>query len=167
VGGAIPGQFIPAVEKGIRQAMAEGYVAGFPIQDVRVIVYDGKHHPVDSKEVAFVAAGRKAFLDAVAKAGPIVLEPIVRLTVTAPQNHMGDISGDLAARRGRISSSDTLSNGWVRIQALVPLSEIQDYESTLKSLTEGQGSFTLDFDHYEPVPAAIQKQLAERGKRQD
>ncbi len=167
VGGAIPGQFIPAVEKGIRQAMAEGYVAGFPIQDVRVIVYDGKHHPVDSKEVAFVAAGRKAFLDAVAKAGPIVLEPIARLTVTAPQNHMGDISGDLAARRGRISRSDTLSNGWVRIQAQVPLSEIQDYESTLKSLTEGQGNFTLEFDHYEPVPAAIQKRLAERAKRRE
>ncbi len=167
VGGAIPGQFIPAVEKGIRQAMAEGYVAGFPIQDVRVIVYDGKHHPVDSKEVAFVAAGRKAFLDAVAKAGPIVLEPIVRLTVTTPQNHMGDISGDLAARRGRINRSDTLSNGWVRIRAQVPLSEIQDYESTLKSLTEGQGSFTLEFDHYEPVPAAMQKRLAERAKRRE
>jgi len=160
VGGAIPSQFIPAVEKGVRQAMNEGYVAGFPIQDVRVIVYDGKHHPVDSKEVAFVAAGRKAFLDAVSKAKPIVLEPIMQVSVTAPQGRMGDITGDLASRRGRVSSSEAQQGGWILIQAEVPLGELQDYESALKSLTEGQGSFTMEFARYEPVSAGLQKELA-------
>jgi len=162
VGGAIPGQFIPAVEKGVRQAMAEGSVAGFPIQDVRVIVYDGKHHPVDSKEVAFVAAGKKAFQDALDKARPIVLELIMRISVTAPQGHMGDITGDLAARRGRVSQSEALPGGWILIRAEVPLSELQDYESSVKSLTEGQGSFTMEFAHYEPVSPGIQKKLAEQ-----
>ncbi len=165
VGGAIPGQFIPAVEKGVRQAMAEGLVAGFQIQDVKVIVYDGKHHPVDSKEVAFIAAGKKAFQDAVEKAKPIILEPIMRVTVTAPQNHMGDVTGDLASRRGKVSSTEALPNGWIQIQAEVPLSELQDYESTLKSLTEGQGSFTMEFAHYQPVSAGIQKRLKEAGRQ--
>lgn len=164
VGGAIPSQFIPAVEKGVRQALNEGCVAGFPIQDVRVIVYDGKHHPVDSKEVAFVAAGKKALFDAVAKAKAIVLEPVMQITVTAPNDKMGDLTGDLAARRGRINSSDAAANGWVEINALAPLSELQDYESTLKSITGGEGSYTMTFSHYEPVPATLQKQLAENRK---
>lgn len=161
VGGAIPGQFIPAVEKGVRQAMAEGFVARFPIQDVRVIVHDGKHHPVDSKEVAFIAAGKKAFQDAMEKAGPIILEPMMKVVITTPQNHMGDITGDLASRRGKVSSSEALANGWIRIEAEVPLSELPDYESVLKSLTEGQGSFTMEFACYQPVPTALQKKLGE------
>jgi len=108
-GGTIPGQFIPAVEKGVRQVLEHGAVAGYQLQDVRVIVYDGKYHPVDSKEVAFVSAGRKAFLDAISQAGPIVLEPIVRVDITAPSGSMGDITGDLATKRGRINGNSSWS----------------------------------------------------------
>ncbi|HHJ40360.1 MAG: elongation factor G [Methylothermaceae bacteria B42] len=166
VGGAIPSQFIPAVEKGVRQAMAEGFVAQFPMQDIRVIVYDGKHHPVDSKEVAFVAAGKKAFFDAVEKAQAIILEPIMQIIITAPNASMGDITGDIASRRGRINSSNALANGWVEINALAPLSELQDYESTLKSITGGEGSFTMTFSHYDPLPPQIQKKLAEERRKE-
>lgn len=159
-GGTIPGQFIPAVEKGVRQAMAAGAVAGYPMQDIRVTVYDGKHHPVDSKEVAFVTAGRKAFLDAVGKARPLVLEPIVSLEVTAPEQHMGDISGGLAAKRARIQGSDSLRGGEVVVRAQVPLSELEGYAAELKSVTAGRGRHALDFSHYEPVPAPVQQKLA-------
>ena len=119
VGGAIPSQYIPAVEKGVRQVLSEGAIAGFPLQDVRVTVYDGKHHPVDSKEVAFVAAGRRAFLNAFRDAGPIVLEPVVRIEVTSPSAVTGDITGDLATRRGRVSGSQSLAGQRTRIMALV------------------------------------------------
>jgi elongation factor G len=161
VGGAIPGQFIPAVEKGVRQVLAEGAIAGFPIQDVRVTVYDGKSHPVDSKEVAFVAAGRKAFLDALQKANPIVLEPVVRVEISAPAAAIGDITGDLATKRARISGNDTRSDGLARLTALVPLAELTDYQSRLKSLTGGEGAYTMDFSHYEPVPPRKQQELVQ------
>src|SRR5262249_61358845 len=121
VGGSIPGQFIPAVEKGVRQALTEGAVAGFPLQDIRVIVYDGKHHSVDSKEVAFVSAGRKAFLDAVRKANPIVLEPVMHVQISAPAASIGDITGDLATRRARIGGNDALPGQRAIVTALVPL----------------------------------------------
>lgn len=160
-GGTIPGPFIPAVEKGVQQAMAGGAVAGHPIQDVRVTVHDGKHHPVDSKEVAFVAAGRKAFLDAVAKASPKVLEPIVDLVVTAPEAHMGDVSGGLAARRARILGTDATRGGDIVVKAQVPLSELDGYPAELQSATAGRGRYSLDFSHYEPVPAKLQRTLAE------
>lgn len=160
-GGTIPGQFLPAVEKGVRQALAGGAVAGFPIQDVRVVVYDGKHHPVDSKEVAFVAAGKRAFLDAIGKAQPQVLEPIVELEVSAPEQHMGDVSGGLASKRARISGTDTLRSGEIVVHAQVPLSELEGYAAELKSATAGRGRYALDFSHYEPVPAQVQKKLAE------
>ena len=160
-GGTIPGQFLPAVEKGVRQVLAGGAVAGFPIQDVRVVVYDGKHHPVDSKEVAFVAAGKRAFLEAIAKAQPQVLEPIVELEVSAPEQHMGDVSGGLASKRARISGTDTLRGGEIVVRAQVPLSELEGYAAELKSATAGRGRYALDFSHYEPVPAQVQKKLAE------
>ncbi len=160
-GGTIPGQFIPAVEKGVRQAMATGAVAGHPIQDVRVTVHDGKHHPVDSKEVAFATAGRKAFLDAVSKATPKVLEPIVDLVVTAPEAHMGDISGGLAGRRARILGTDSARGGDIVVKAQVPLSELDGYPAELQSVTAGRGRYSLDFSHYEPVPAQLQQKLAE------
>ena len=160
-GGTIPGQFLPAVEKGVRQVLAGGAVAGYPMQDVRVVVYDGKHHPVDSKEVAFVAAGKRAFLDAIAKAQPQVLEPIVELEVSAPEQHMGDISGGLAAKRARISGTDSLRGGEIVVRAQVPLSELEGYAAELKSATAGRGRYALDFSHYEPVPAQVQKRLAE------
>jgi len=161
VGGAIPGQFIPAVEKGVRQVLTEGALAGFPLQDVRVIVYDGKHHAVDSKEVAFVSAGRKAFLDALLKAAPIVLEPIMRIEITAPASAIGDITGDLATKRARISGSDTLPGQRATLLAMVPLAEISEYQSRLKALTGGQGAYTMELSHYDPVPPRKQQELAQ------
>jgi len=161
VGGAIPGQFIPAVEKGVRSVIEGGAIAGYPMQDVRVIVYDGKHHPVDSKEVAFVTAGRKAFLDAIAKARPLVLEPIVNLDVTVPDVHMGDITAGLASRRGRINGTDSARGGEIVIKAQVPLAEIGDYSNELKAITGGRGRYSIEFSHYEAVPPQVQKQLVE------
>ena len=163
-GGTIPGQFIPAVEKGVRQVMASGAVAGYPLQDVRVTVYDGKYHSVDSKEVAFVAAGKKAFLDAIAKAGPLVLEPIVDLEVSAPEQHMGDISGGLASKRARINGTDSQRGGEIVVKAQVPLSELEGYAAELKSVTAGRGRYSLDFSHYEPVPAQVQQKMVEAFK---
>ena len=160
-GGVIPGQLIPAVEKGVREVLRGGAVAGYPIQDVRVTVYDGKHHPVDSKEVAFIAAGRKAFQDAVSRARPQVLEPIVDLEVQAPEQHMGDISGGLAAKRGRISGTDAARGGEIVVRAQVPLSELDGYAAELKSATAGRGRYAIDFSHYEPVPPQVQARLAE------
>ncbi|HEV8695506.1 MAG TPA: elongation factor G, partial [Lysobacter sp.] len=156
-GGTIPGQFMPAVEKGVRQVLKGGAIAGYPMQDVRVIVYDGKHHPVDSKEVAFVSAGKKAFLDAITKARPQVLEPIVDLEVNAPEQHMGDISGGLASKRARISGTDSTRGHEIIVRAQVPLSELEGYAAELKSVTAGRGRYSLDFSHYEPVPPQVQQ----------
>ncbi|WP_242110758.1 elongation factor G [Luteimonas aquatica] len=163
-GGTIPGQFLPAVEKGVRQVLHGGAIAGYPMQDVRVIVYDGKHHPVDSKEVAFVAAGKKAFLEAVAKARPQVLEPIVDLDVAAPEQNMGDISGGLAGKRARINGTDAAKGGEIVIKAQVPLSELEGYAAELKSITAGRGRYSLDFSHYEPVPSQVQQRLVDAYK---
>jgi len=163
-GGTIPGQFMPAVEKGVRQVLSSGALAGYPIQDVRVIVYDGKHHPVDSKEVAFVAAGKKAFLDAIGKARPQVLEPIVELEVNAPEQHMGDVSGGLASKRARISGTDSVRGNEIVVKAQVPLSELEGYAAELKSVTAGRGRYSLDFSHYEPVPTNVQQKLVEAYK---
>ncbi|MEZ0470598.1 elongation factor G [Luteimonas salinilitoris] len=160
-GGVIPGQLIPAVEKGVREVLRSGAVAGYPMQDLRVTVYDGKHHPVDSKEVAFVAAGRKAFLAAVGKARPQVLEPIVDLEVHAPEAHMGDISGGLAGKRARINGTDAAKGGEIVVKAQVPLSELDGYAAELKSITAGRGRYAVDFSHYEPVPAQVQQKLSE------
>jgi elongation factor G len=159
-GGAIPSQFIPAVEKGVRHVMDTGFVAGYPMQDVRVTVYDGKSHPVDSKEVAFVSAGRKAFLDALTKARPIVLEPIVNVDITAPEAKMGDIAGELAGHRAHIKGSDTPRSGTVQISAQAPLAELESFPARLKSLTAGHGSYRLEFSHYEPAPPHLQQKLA-------
>lgn len=159
VGGSIPGQFIPAVEKGVKQVIDEGAVAGYPLQDVRVIVYDGKHHPVDSKEIAFVAAGKRAFVNAISKAKPIVLEPVAKIEVTTPSESVGDITGHLSGIRGRIAGSDSVSGNRVKISAQVPLSELGDYQTILKSLTGGEGVFTMEFDHYETAPQPVQKEL--------
>jgi elongation factor G len=159
VGGAIPGQYIPAVEKGVRQILATGAIAGYPFEDVEVTVYDGKYHSVDSKEVAFVAAGKKAFLDAIQKATPIVLEPMVTLEVTIPSAKMGDVTGDLVSKRGRIKDNESLASGMTKVSAIVPLSELDEYQSRLKSLTGGEGSYTMDFSHYDPVPTRKQQEL--------
>jgi len=159
VGGAIPGQFIPSVEKGVRRVLEEGAVAGYPMQDLRVTLLDGKYHAVDSKDIAFATAGRKAFLDAVDKAGPVILEPIVKIRILAQDSAMGDLAGDLSVRRGRINGSETKTMGRVAIEGEVPLAELADYESRLKSMTGGEGTYSIEFSRYEPVPGNIQKDL--------
>lgn len=158
-GGSIPGQLLPAVEKGVLAAMAEGALAGFPIHDVRVIVFDGKTHPVDSKEVAFVSAGRHAMLEAVAAANPIVLEPMLEVQVRIDGVLMGDITADFSARRGRITGSETLPQNRMEVHAIVPMAEMSDYESRLKSITGGDGTYTVHFSHYEAAPDGVQQRL--------
>ncbi|HEY8359480.1 MAG TPA: elongation factor G, partial [Ramlibacter sp.] len=167
-GGAIPHNFMPAVEKGVRLAMEQGVVAGYPVVDLKVIVYDGKHHTVDSKEIAFVTAARKALAAAVHAARPCVLEPIVDVEITVPEHHMGDITGDLAARRGQVSGTQAgAAAGALTVLAQAPLSELASYQSRLNSLTGGQGRYTVAFSHYEPVPPAVQTQLASQYKVRD
>jgi len=163
-GGTIPGQFLPAIEKGVRQVLEHGAIAGYQLQDVKVVVYDGKYHAVDSKEVAFISAGKKAFLDAITKARPQVLEPIVNLDVTVPNAHMGDVTGGLAGKRARINGTDSLRGGEIIIKAQVPLAEVTDYQTELKAMTGGQGRYAIEFSHYEPVPPQVQKQLTEAYK---
>ena len=159
-GGTIPTQFIPAVQKGVEQVLVQGPIAGFPLQDVRVIVYDGKSHAVDSKEVAFVSAGKKAFIDAISKARPIVLEPIVSLEVHCPAEKMGDIAGDLSSRRGQVTGTQTLAGGALAVSGTAPLAELDGYGSRLKAATGGHGSYTMALARYEPAPAQVQQQLA-------
>jgi len=163
-GGTIPTQFIPAVEKGVRQALDAGVVAGYPVKDVRVIVYDGKSHSVDSKDIAFATAGRKAFVDAVMKARPIVLEPIVKVEITAPDGAMGDITGDLSAKRGQVSGTQNLAGGSIVVNGQVPLSELSGYQARLNGMTGGQGRYTLALSHYEAVPPTVQAQLSAQFK---
>lgn len=159
VGGAIPSSLIPAVEKGVRQLLEEGAIAGFPLQDLEAVVYDGKHHAVDSKEVAFVIAGRKAFLDAVRNAGAQVLEPVVELEVTVPDSSMGDVTGSLAAKRARIQGTDSLRGKMTIISAAVPLSALAEFPTELKSMTGGEGRYTMSFSHYDAVPSTEQAEL--------
>lgn len=166
-GGAIPTQFIPAVEKGIRQALDGGVVAGYPVKDVRVIVYDGKSHSVDSKDIAFATAGRKAFVDAVMKARPIVLEPIVKVEITAPEHAMGDVTGDLSSKRGQVSGTHALPGGHVTVSGMVPLSELNNYQARLNGMTGGDGRYTLELSHYDPVPPTVQQQLIGQFKPKD
>ncbi len=162
VGGVIPNTFIPSIEKGVRQAYDSGAIAGFRMQDIQVEVYDGKHHAVDSNEISFVTAGRKAFIEAVSKARPIVLEPIVDIEVTVSSENMGDVTGDLSSRRGRVSNTDVLSGGMVTIIGQVPLAELGDYQSKLKSMTGGEGSYSMQLSHYDPIPGNIQKDMVNR-----
>ncbi len=163
-GGAIPQQFLPAIEKGVRQVMESGCIAGYPMQDIRVSVYDGKYHPVDSKEVAFVTAGKRAFVDAVNKAKPSLLEPIVDLEVTVPEQNMGDIAGDLSGKRGRIQGQENVPGGMIAIRAQAPLGELGNYQSQIKSVTGGQGSYTMSFSHYEAVPPNVQQTIVAQYK---
>lgn len=165
-GGTIPGQYEPAILKGVHDVMDSGCVAGFPMQDIKVSVYDGKYHPVDSKEVAFRAAGKGAFLDALAKAKPVLLEPIVNMDITVPADNMGDITGDLSSRRGRVTGQEMLAGGMITIKAQVPLSEVANYNSQLKSVTAGQGSYSMELSHYEPTPPNIQQQVIDQYKKE-
>ena len=164
-GGAIPYNFIPAVEKGVVSALETGFVAGYPIHDVRVVVYDGKHHPVDSKEVAFVSAGRKAMLDALAKAKPTILEPIVEIEIVAPADSIGDITGDLASRRGQVTGTANMAGGMMIISGTAPLAELDGYAARLNAITQGAGSYSMELSKYAPVPYQKQVEMASQYQR--
>ena len=153
--------------KGVRQLLDEGAIAGFPLQDVRVTLYDGKFHPVDSKDIAFATAGRKAFIEAIEKARPVILEPIVKIRILAQNSAMGDLAGDLSGRRGRVLGSDSTSLGQIAINGEVPLAELEGYESRLKSITGGEGTYSIELSHYEAVPATVQKQLQDAFHRSE
>lgn len=165
-GGSVPHQFLPAIEKGIRQALEEGVVAGYPMQDIRVSVYDGKHHPVDSKEVAFITAGKRAFAEAVQAASPVLLEPMVEVEVSAPDSYLGDITGDLSTKRGRVQGTDMVGSGQMCITALVPLAEMSNYQSELRSMTGGQGSYSMTMSHYDPMPTHVMEKVAAESQKE-
>ncbi len=166
-GGVIPGVFMAAVEKGVRQGLEGGVVAGYEVEDVKVTVYDGKTHAVDGKEVAFTVAARKAVIDAVRGAKPIVLEPIVTIEIVVPEGAIGDLTGDLSSRRGHITGTDGRGHGMAAITGEVPLAELNDYQSRLKSLTGGQGSYTIEFARYSAVPPNVQQQMASKFQLHD
>ena len=159
-GGTIPGVFMAAVEKGVRQALEDGVVGGFPVHDLRVIVHDGKSHSVDSKDIAFFSAGRKATIDAIRAASPIILEPVVDIEILAPDAAIGDLTGDLSSKRGQVTGTQARAIGSMAISGKVPLAELDDYQGRLKSLTGGQGSYSIRFSHYAPIPLATQQHLA-------
>ncbi|MEO0479665.1 MAG: elongation factor G [Planctomycetota bacterium] len=159
VGGSIPRQFMPAIEKGIRQVLHDGAVAGYPMTGIRVEVYDGKHHAVDSKEVAFVTAGRRAFIDAVGKAQPALLEPFVTVEVTAPAQFMGDLTGDISARRGRVQEMRVLPRDRCVVIAQAPIGELQNYSTDVNRITHGAGAYTVDYSHDEPCPPNLQQEV--------
>ena len=158
VGGVVPRQYIPAVEKGVREALNEGILAGYPIVDVRVTLYDGSYHEVDSSEMAFKIAASMGFKTAMAQAKPILLEPIMSMEVVVPDDAMGDVIGDLNSRRGKVQGVDSKSGGQQIIRTQVPMSEVLKYSPDLRSMTSGRGSFTIAFSHYDELPA----HLAER-----
>ena len=164
-GGAIDQPFRPSVDKGIRAQMGEGVLAGYPVVDLKVELIDGKTHPVDSKDIAFQIAGRGVFKDAFMKAKPVLLEPIVTIEVMIPADNVGDIQGDLASRRGRPQGQDMLPGHMAVIKAVVPLAELADYNSRLSSITAGQGSYSMEFSHYEVVPGNVQQQIIDASKR--
>lgn len=165
VGGAVPRQFIPAVEKGLREAIKEGVLAGYPMVDLKCTLFDGKSHPVDSKEVAFVSAAKLAYAEGVAKASPAILEPIYQLKITVPESFMGDILGDMNKRRGRILGMEMVDGKQV-INAECPLAEVLKYATDLRSMTQGRGSYEMEFVRYEEVPATQVPKIIEDAKKQ-
>ena len=160
VGGVIPKEFINPIQTGVEAAMEDGVVAGYPMVDIKVTVYDGSYHDVDSSEMAFKVAGSMAFKDGAKKADPVLLEPYMSVEVDVPEEYMGDVIGGLNSRRGRIEGMET-ENGESRIKGFVPLSEMFGYATGLRSSTQGRGTFTMTFDHYEEVPKAISQQITE------
>ncbi|MDP3784678.1 MAG: elongation factor G, partial [bacterium] len=162
-GGVIPQEFIPAVEKGVKEAVEKGVVAGFPLVDIKVALYDGSYHDVDSSESAFKIAGSIALQEAAKRASPIVLEPVMKVEVITPEQFLGDVTGDLSSKRGKIEKMFERGTAKV-IDAKVPLSEMFGYVTKLRSMTEGRASYTMEFDHYEEVPANI-AELIKEGKK--
>jgi elongation factor G len=154
-GASIPGEYIPAVEKGVREALDSGVIAGYPVVDVKVRLVDGSYHEVDSNEMAFKIAGSMAFKNGAQRAGPVLLEPIMRVEVTIPEGFMGDVIGDLSSRRAHVEGMDTHAGGTVAIKAFVPLAGMFGYATDLRSMTQGRGTFTMEFDHYEQIPPSV------------
>jgi elongation factor G len=165
-GGAISTSFRPSIEKGVRQTMDQGVIAGYPVVDVKAIVYDGKEHPVDSKDIAFQIAGREVFKRVMLDAGPALLEPIYEVTITVPEEYTGDVMGDLNTKRARVLGMDQ-RGGKTIISAHVPLAEMQRYATDLRSLTQGRGLFSMEFDRYEPVPSHLQEEIIKASKREE
>ena len=167
VGGVVPNQFIPAVEKGLIEAMKKGVLAGYPMIGVKATLYDGKYHPVDSKEVAFKSAARLSYKAACAKASPVLIEPIYRYDIQVPMDYMGDIMGDISRRRGRLIGSNPLADGITEVIAEAPLSEMFKYATDLRSMTQGRGSFRSEFVRYEDVPANVAQKIIENAKKEE
>jgi elongation factor G len=162
VGGTIPNNFLPAVEKGFRERMEKGVIAGYKVTNIAVEVFFGKHHPVDSSEAAFKTAGAMAFRNVFREARPSLLEPVVKLAVTVPSSKLGDINSDMSGRRGRVSGMESAGGDMQTVIAEVPLSEVTTYARNLSSITGGQGSFTMEFSHYDVVPGNVTKQIVEK-----
>lgn len=166
VGGSISQPFVASTEKGVRQTLESGPIAGYPVVDVKAVVFDGKEHPVDSKDIAFQIAGRGAFRDAMQKAGPTLLEPIMNVRVIVPEENMGDIMGDMNTRRGRVQGMET-EGGKSVVTAQVPLAEMQRYGNDLRSMTGGRGIYEMEFDRYDPVPSHLQQEIIDAAKRDE
>jgi len=164
-GGAISRSFESSIEKGIRQVMQEGPIAGYPVVDIKAVVYDGKEHPVDSKDIAFQIAGREVFKLVMMEAGPVLLEPIHKVTITVPDEYTGDIIGDLNTKRAQVQGMGQTSGKSI-ITALAPLAEMQRYATDLRSLTQGRGIFEMELDHYEPVPSHLTQEIIEAHRRE-
>jgi elongation factor G len=164
VGGAIPKQYIPAVEKGISEAMQGGILAGYPAVDIKITLYDGSYHPVDSSEMAFKVAGSLGFKEGSKNCKPTLLEPIMKMEIVVPEECMGDVMGDINGRRGRVLGMDSQA-GLQKINALVPMAEVLKYAPSLKSMTGGRGSYAMEFDHYEEVPGQLQEKIIEEAKK--
>jgi elongation factor G len=166
VGGAIPRNFIPAVEKGVQEAMEHGVLARYPTVDIRVKCYDGSYHDVDSSEMAFKLAGSLAFRTGAEKAHPVLLEPVMNVEVTVPEQYMGDVISDMNTKRGRILGMEPLGNGKQLIRAQAPLSEMVRYAIDLRSIARGRGAFRTEFSHYEEVPAHVGQEIIEKAKKE-
>lgn len=164
-GGAVPNSFIPAVEKGMREIIQRGVLAGYPTTDLRAVLYDGSYHPVDSSEIAFKLAAHKAFKAGIPQAGPVLLEPIVNVVITVPEQFMGDVLGDLNTKRARVQGMDQKGN-WSVVTAQAPLAELQRYATDLRSMTQGRGYFTMEHSHWDTVPNHIASQIIERARKE-
>ena len=167
VGGVVPKEFIPAVEKGLREAMQRGVLAGYPMTGLKATLYDGKYHPVDSKEVAFKSAARLSYKAGCAKANPVLIEPIYRYNIHVPNEYTGDIMGDISRRRGRVLGMSPHPEGGQIVEAEAPLAEMFKYATDLRSMTQARGTFTSELVRYEEVPANIAQKIIEQAKRED
>ena len=166
-GGSVPRNFFPAVEKGTYETLAEGIIAGYPVVNVSVNLYDGSYHPVDSSEAAFKMATAIAIKKGVLMAEPILLEPIDEITVLVPTEYMGDIIGKLNSKRGKVLGMDPKGKGQTEIKALIPASELYKYATDLRSQTQGRGSYSLKFSHYDPMPENLAKKIIDENKKAD